>query len=91
MPSFVTRNRIYRASCNGVEIRIVQTPELAYLSIRGRGHDQYVELAEQDVAALVGKLEAINGDPEKFQEFVAAAAAERQNRARAPLTTPALR
>jgi hypothetical protein len=62
-PSFVTKNRIYRSSCNGVEIRLVQMPDLAYLTISGRGQDQRVEIAEQDVAAMVNEFQAIGEDP----------------------------
>jgi hypothetical protein len=69
-PSSVTKNKIYRSSCNGVEIRIVQTPGLTYLVVRGRGHDHYAELPDADVGATVAEFQAIGEDPDRFQAFV---------------------
>jgi len=49
-------------------------PDLAYLTISGRGQDQRVEIAEQDVAAIVNEFQAIGEDPGKFEAFVKRAA-----------------
>jgi hypothetical protein len=49
-------------------------PDLAYLTISGRGQDQRVEIAEQDVAAMVNEFQAIGEDPGKFEAFVKRAA-----------------
>jgi hypothetical protein len=73
------RNAIYRSSCNGISIRIVITPDLAYLAIRGRGHDHYRELAEGDVAKVLAEFQAIGTDPEKFAAFVNAAEAKKKS------------
>ena len=82
-PSFVTKNRIYRASCNGCEIRVVCTPAFTYLTIlKPHSEAQYVELADGDVAKVLADFENIGDSAEKFQSFVNAAAA-RENRARA--------
>jgi hypothetical protein len=67
--SFIV-NAIYRASCNGVEIRIVQTPDRAYLAIR-KPHSEpsYRELADGEVGQVLSDFEAIGEDPEKFAAF----------------------
>jgi len=69
------RNAIYRSSCNGIEIRIVITPDAAYLTIR-KPHSEplYRELAEGDVAKVLADFQAIGEDPEKFTAFIDAAA-----------------
>ena len=69
-PSSVTKIKIYRSSCDGVEIRIVQTPGLTYLVVRGRVHDHYAELPDADVGATVEEFQAIGEDPDRFQAFV---------------------
>jgi len=68
--SSFTLNANHRASCNGVEIRIVQTPELAYLAIR-KPHSEpsYRELADGEVGQVLSDFEAIGEDPEKFAAF----------------------
>jgi hypothetical protein len=49
---------------------IRQARDLAYVAIRGRGHDHYRELADDNVAAVLVEFEDIGMDPEKFSAFL---------------------
>jgi hypothetical protein len=75
-PSWVTKNAIYRSSCNGIEIRLVITPDVAYLAIR-KPHSEpsYRELAEGDVAKVLAEFQNIGTDVQRFEAFVNAAGA----------------
>jgi hypothetical protein len=65
------KSAIYRASCNGVEIRLRIEPDGAWLVIKRPGLEaSYVEIEDRDVPALVAELEAIGDDPEKFSAFL---------------------
>ena len=73
-PSWVTKNAIYRSSCNGVEIRISVTLTALGLSFGGRGVEPYYrDIPEAELAALVEAFESIGTDAEKFKAFVDAA------------------
>ena len=74
-PSFVTKNRIYRSSGFGIEIRLSVTPDGAWLVIRRPGVEPYYRdiIPEAELDAVVGEFQAIGEDPAKFQAFVNAA------------------
>jgi hypothetical protein len=69
------RNAIWRASCNGTEIRLsIQRESGAVLKIKRPGiSETRVEIDIADVGATVEEFQAIGEDPEKFKAFVNAA------------------
>jgi hypothetical protein len=70
-PSFVTKNRIYRSSGFGIEIRLSVTRDGAWLVIRRlRVEPYYRDIPEAELDAVVGEFQAIRKDPAKFQAFV---------------------
>jgi len=70
----VTKNRIYRSSGFGIEIRLSVTPDGNWLVIRRPGVEPYYrDIPEAELDAVVGEFQAIGEDPAKFQAFVNAA------------------
>jgi hypothetical protein len=70
-PSFVPKNRICRASCNGIELRLVMMPDFAYLTI-GKPHSErsYRELTGGELATVLDEFQAIGEAPDRFKAFV---------------------
>ena len=62
---------VYRASCNGVMIRLRVNPDSAWITIDRPAHEPfYREFSESKIAAVLARFKAIERDPEKFEAFV---------------------
>ena len=55
------RNKLYRASCNGVEIGLRVEPDVAWLTIKRPGEERQYRY----IPGVVERFEAIGEDPEK--------------------------
>ena len=62
------RQRIYRASCRGVEIRLRVNVDSAWVTISQPGQEPfYRDIAESEVAGVLAEFHAIGKDAEKFE------------------------
>ncbi len=74
------RSKLYRASCNGVELQLRVEPDCAWLTIKRPGEErQYRDIAQSEVAGVVEQFEAIGEDVDRFQAFVGMAEARKKN------------
>ena len=63
--------RSFRASCNGIEIRIRQNIDAAWIIIDQPGCERfYRELTEAELPAVLDRYHAIDGNAERFDAFV---------------------
>jgi len=61
---------VFRASCNGVELRLRIDADGAWAVVRRPGSPaHYVDL-ERDIESTIERFHAINGDRNKFDDFV---------------------
>jgi hypothetical protein len=71
------RCKLYRSSCNGVEVQLRVEPDCAWLTIKRAGEErQYRDIADADVEKVLADFQAIGTNPEKFKAFVNAAEAQ---------------
>ena len=64
------RQEIYRASCNGVEIRLCINPDNAWVVITRPGAEPYYrDVAESELPGLLEQYRVIDGDAERFNAF----------------------
>ena len=62
---------VFRASSNGVELRLRLDADAAWCVVKRPGNPaDYVDIAERDVESTIERFHAINGDPNKFDDFV---------------------
>jgi hypothetical protein len=65
------RQAVFRASCEGVQVRLRVNPDESWIIIRRPGAEPfYADIPQDQVAAVLAELEAIGEDPEKFKAFV---------------------
>jgi hypothetical protein len=65
------RQRISRASCNSVEIRLRVNEDCAWIVIRRPGTEPtYRDIPDAKVGETVAAFQAIEGDPERFKAFL---------------------
>lgn len=63
--------RIYRASCYGVEVRLRVNVDNAWVVIRRPGREPFYRDVDQcKVAGVLAEFEGIAGSPERFNAFV---------------------
>jgi hypothetical protein len=75
MATLGPKHRLYRSSCNGIELRLRAFPGGSWLTIKKPGQDrQYFDIEESQVEAVVAEFESIGDSVERFQEFVNARA-----------------
>lgn len=67
----MTKHFCYRKSCFGVELRFRIDPDCAWITVERPGCGrELVEIADKDVDAVKDRFDAIDGDPQRFAEFV---------------------
>jgi hypothetical protein len=68
------RQAVYRASCDGVQVRLrVNAGDESWIVIRRPGAEPYYRDIPQDqVASVLAEWEVIDGDPGKFKAFISA-------------------
>jgi hypothetical protein len=67
----------FRASCNGIEMKLRVDPGAAWLTIKRPGCEHaYRDIPDAGVAAVVEQFQAIGEDVDRFQAFLSAAEAQ---------------
>lgn len=67
MATLAPRQEIYRASSRGVEVRLRVNPDSSWVVIRFPDREPfYKEFEQSEVAAVLARFKAIDGDPERF-------------------------
>jgi hypothetical protein len=64
------RQAVYRASCEGVQIRLRVNVDESWIIIRRPGAEPcYRDIPQDQVAAVLAEFQAIGEDPAKFKAF----------------------
>lgn len=62
---------LHRKSCKGVELRFRINPDCAWMTIQKPGCGrELVEIADEDLARVKARFDAIGDDPGRFADFV---------------------